>query len=70
MAAVKADLPNDLKRRAFAAFARRDLKFAAWLRVQLEAWLELEETPYERLACHETSQQECWTVGAHEPPRA
>ena len=37
---VKADVPRDLKRRAFAVFALRDEKFARWLRTQLEVWLQ------------------------------
>jgi hypothetical protein len=36
---IKAEIPRDLKRRAFAAFALRDEKFTRWLRLQLEAWL-------------------------------
>jgi hypothetical protein len=42
---IKAEIPRDLKRRAFAALALRDEKFTRWLRLQLEAWLrEVEES--------------------------
>jgi len=55
---VKADVPRELKRRAFAAFALREEKFARWLRTQLEQWLEelqaTEEEHRERLAGSET----------------
>ncbi len=37
---IKAEIPRDLKRRAFAAFALRDEKFTRWLHIQLEAWLK------------------------------
>ena len=40
MAQVKAAIPRDLKRRAFATFARREEKFNRWLRAQLETWLQ------------------------------
>ena len=39
-AQVKAAIPRDLKRRAFAAFAMREEKFNRWLRTQLEGWLQ------------------------------
>ena len=53
-AQVKAAIPRDLKRRAFAAFAMREEKFNRWLRTQLEGWLqEIEacgrESDHERL---------------------
>ena len=35
-AQVKAAIPRELKRRAFAAFALREEKFNRWLRTQLE----------------------------------
>ena len=37
---VKASVPRDLKRRAFAALALRDEKFNRWLRSQMETWLQ------------------------------
>jgi hypothetical protein len=37
---VKADVPRDLKRRAFAALALREEKFNRWLRIQMEEWLQ------------------------------
>lgn len=35
---VKAEIPRELKRRTFAAFALREEKFARWLRSQMEAY--------------------------------
>ena len=51
---VKADVPRDLKRRAFAALALREEKFNRWLRTQMETLLqeveeELQESSDERL---------------------
>ena len=40
LAQVKATIPRDLKRRAFAVLARREEKFNGWLRRELEALLE------------------------------
>jgi len=40
LAQVKATVPRDLKRRAFAVLALRDEKFARWLRRNLEALLQ------------------------------
>jgi len=37
---VKADVPRELKRRVFAAFALREEKFNRWLRMQMEIWLQ------------------------------
>lgn len=47
---VKAYLPRDLKRAAFAAFAWRDLTFSAWAREQLERWLRDMNVPGEALS--------------------
>jgi hypothetical protein len=40
LAQVKATIPRDLKRRAFAVLALREEKFNGWLRRELEALLE------------------------------
>jgi hypothetical protein len=46
---VKADVPRDLKRRTFAAFALREEKFARWLRAQMVAYIdEVEERGEDR----------------------
>ena len=37
---VKAEIPRDLKRRTFAAFALREEKFAQWLRTQMEVYVQ------------------------------
>ena len=37
---VKAEIPRDLKRRAFSALALRERKFAHWLRDSLQHWVE------------------------------
>jgi hypothetical protein len=42
---VKAAIPRELKRRAFAALALRDEKFNRWLRSQMETWLQAVEEP-------------------------
>jgi len=44
---VKASVPRDLKRRAFASLALRDEKFNRWLRSQMETWLQAVEGPDE-----------------------
>jgi len=44
---VKADVPRDLKRRAFAALALREQRFNWWLRTQMEEWLRQVETDSE-----------------------
>lgn len=36
---VHAEIPRQLKRQAFIAFAEQEVRFAPWLRAQLEAWL-------------------------------
>lgn len=56
VAQVRADLPRDLKRKAFAAFALRDIRFSTWLRTQIETWLE--ELELEEVEGQRTSQQE------------
>ena len=44
VAQVKAAIPRDLKRRAFAALALREEKFNRWLQRELEEFLqEIEE---------------------------
>jgi hypothetical protein len=40
LAQVKATIPRDLKRRAFAVLALREEKFNGWLRRELEALLQ------------------------------
>ena len=40
---VKASVPRDLKRRAFAALALKDEKFNRWLKRQLEQLLKEEQ---------------------------
>ena len=40
LAQVKATIPRELKRRAFAALALREEKFNGWLRRELEALLQ------------------------------
>jgi hypothetical protein len=47
---VKAIIPRDLKRRAFAVLALREEKFNGWLRRELEALLHEAET-FERHDC-------------------
>lgn len=42
---VKATIPRDLKRRAFAVLALREEKFNGWLRRELETLLQETETP-------------------------
>jgi hypothetical protein len=37
---VKGYIPRDLRRRAFAEFALRDMSFSGWLRVHLRRWIE------------------------------
>jgi hypothetical protein len=37
---VKGYISRDLRRRAFAQFALRDMSFSGWLRVHLSRWLE------------------------------
>jgi hypothetical protein len=37
---VKANIPRELKRRAFAAFALREEKFNRWLQRELEALVD------------------------------
>jgi hypothetical protein len=37
---IKGYIPRDLRRRAFAQFALRDMSFSGWLRVHLRRWLE------------------------------
>src|SRR5262249_36360959 len=49
---VKAAIPRALKRRAFAAFALRDEKFAWWLRTHLESWLQDVEEPEGAAVAH------------------
>jgi hypothetical protein len=45
---VKAEIPRDLKRRAFAVLAWREERFNHWLCGQLERWLkEMEESQKE-----------------------
>jgi hypothetical protein len=44
VAQVKATIPRDLKRRAFAVLALREEKFNGWLRRELEALLQDAET--------------------------
>jgi hypothetical protein len=42
---LKAAVPRLLKRKVYAKFAMRDLKFQTWLNQQLQTWLdEVEET--------------------------
>ena len=49
--AVKGYLPGDLKRRAFSAFALRELTFSTWRQDQLQQWLrEQERLPGEPVA--------------------
>ena len=49
LAQIRADVPRDLKRRAFAALALREVKFNRWLRIQMETWLQqVEEPPQEQ----------------------
>ena len=50
---IKAEIPRDLKRRAFAALALRDEKFTQWLRLQLEAWLREVEQNAGEIASNE-----------------
>ena len=37
---IKATIPRDLKRRAFAELAGQEIKFKRWLENQLQDWLE------------------------------
>ena len=37
---VKATIPRERKRRAFAALAEREQKFRNWLEIHLETWLQ------------------------------
>jgi hypothetical protein len=54
---VKASIPKDLKRQAFAIFALQDEKFQQWLEQRLRAFVEesdaLEQYHRERLASKE-----------------
>ena len=42
-AQMKATVPVTLKRRMYRELRRQDLRFAAWLRMQMEAWLYANE---------------------------
>jgi hypothetical protein len=39
-AQVRAEIPRDLKKRAFAIFALRDVRFNRWLQRELEAFVQ------------------------------
>ena len=60
LAQVKAIIPRDLKRRAFAVLALREEKFNGWLRRELEALLqeteEAERQDSERQNAHALAQ--------------
>ena len=43
VAQMKATIPVTLKRRMYRALRRHHLRFPAWLRVQMERWLEAYE---------------------------
>ncbi len=40
MVQLNAEIPRSLRRRAFVAFAKREVRYAPWLRAQLEALVE------------------------------
>ena len=70
VAQVKAAIPRDLKRRAFAAFALREDKFNRWLQRELEQFLQvIDAQASEGKECHSNTSQytttpECAAPGA------
>ena len=58
MVQMNAEIPRNLKRRAFVAFAERDVRFAPWLRAQLETWLEETEQSNAGIARPENDSEE------------
>ncbi len=54
---VKAFVPRDLKRRAFGMLAVQEESFSAWLRAQLESFVEqAEPIGHERVRDHDDAQ--------------
>ncbi len=50
MVQLNAVIPRSLRRRAFVAFAEQEIRYAPWLRAQLETWLEEAEQADEGMA--------------------
>ncbi len=58
MVQLNAVIPRSLRRRAFVAFAEQEMRYAPWLRAQLEAWLEETEQVDEGIARPEGNGEE------------
>jgi hypothetical protein len=55
---VKAFIPRDLKRRAFGVLAIQEESFSAWLRAQLESFVEqAEPIGHESVRDHDNAQK-------------
>lgn len=65
VAQMKVTVPVTLKRRMYAELRRQDIRFQAWLRSQMEAWLHAHEITPASLAQHTVPQAEAdeWVYG-------